>query len=373
VTSSNEADTPQGVQAAFGAINAAGGIDGRKLELVTVDDASTVAGDLAAAQNLVEQKKVFAVIGYSSFLFGSVKYLQSQGIPVMGSAFDGPEWGMEPYHNMFSYNPPASTPFNGQFYTYDSVGKFFKQVGVTKLGGFAYGVSPSATNAIRATFQASAPYGVANCYENLSVPFGTTDFTADALALKNAGCNGAVTAFVDSSDLAMATAVKQSGSAAKILNYTGYDQDTLATAAAREAYNGVYFVNQVLFDKANPGIAQMYSNMEKYISGFNPNTLPDFGLLGGYLSGELTIALMKNAGLNPTRTSFITTNRQYTGFTADGILPSPTNFTNFGTVEMLPQTYCEFFIQLQGSTFVNVEGGTASLCGNRVPYTGVGA
>ena len=166
---------------------------------------------------------------------------------------------MEPYSNMFSANPPASTPFNGVRYTWDSTGKFFKQIGVTKLGGFAYGISPSATNAIKGTFSASAPFGVSQCYANYSVPFGTVDFTADALALKQAGCNGAVTAFVDSSDLSFATAVRQSGNPVKILNYTGYDQQTLATSATREAYNGVYFSNQVLFDKSNPAIAQMYA------------------------------------------------------------------------------------------------------------------
>ncbi len=373
VNSSNEADTPQGVEAAFDAQNAQGGVDGRKLELVVKDDTSTVSGDLTAAQNLVEESKVFGVIGYSSFLFGSAKYLQTQGIPVMGGAFDGPEWGMEPYSNMFSYNPPVSSPFNGQYYTYDGTGKFLKQIGVTKLGGFAYGISPSAGNAIRGTFAASAPHGVSNCYENLSVPYGTTDFTADALALKNSGCDGAVTAFVDSSDLAMATAVKQSGSGAKILNYTGYDEYTVATAAARDAYQGVYFVNQVLFNKSNAGIAQMYASMEKYVPGFNPNTLPDYGLFGGYMSALLTIALLKNAGTNPTRASFISTNRQLTGYTSNGILASPTNFNNFGTVGMLPKTYCEFYIQLQGSNFVNVEGGDTPVCGTLLPYQGAGA
>jgi hypothetical protein len=115
------------------------------------------------------------------------------------------------------------------------------------------------------------------------------------------------------------------------------------------------------------------SRQEKYIPNFNPNSLPDFGLLGGYLAADLTATLLKNAGVNPTRTSFTGTNRQFTGYTADGILPSPTNFTNFGTVEMLPQTLCEYYVQLQGSNFVNVEGGDTSICGSRIPYTGVGA
>jgi branched-chain amino acid transport system substrate-binding protein len=371
VTSSNEQDTPQGALARIEAQNAAGGVNGRKIQLVTEDDQSTVAGDATAARVLVQQKGVFAVIGYSSFLFASTKYLQQQGVPVTGTAFDGPEWGMEPYSNMFSANPPASTPYNGLFYTWDSTGKFFKQVGVTKLSGYAYGISPSATNAIKGTFAASAPHGVAQCSANYSVPFGTVDFTADALALKSAGCDGAVTAFVDSSDLAFATSVKQSNNTAvKILNYTGYDQQTLATAATRAAYSGVYFSSQIFFNKSNSAVAQMYSNMEKYIPHFNPNTIPDFGLFGGYLSADLMIKGLEAGGQNLTRQSFINNLRQVTGYTAGGLLPSPTPFSPFGTPEMLPETYCTYYIQLQGDNFVSVGPGGTAICGSKLSFKG---
>jgi Periplasmic binding protein len=243
---------------------------------------------------------------------------------------------------------------------------------VTKLGGFAYGISPSATNAIKGTFASSAPSGVSQCYADYSVPFGTVDFTAQALALKSASCNGAVTAFVDSSDLAFATSVRQSNNPVKILNYTGYDQQTLSTAATRAAYNGVYFSNQIFFDKSNPAVAQMYTNMEKYIPHFNPNTIPDFGLFGGYLTADLMIKGLEVAGANPTRQSFITNLRQVTGYTAGGLLPSPTPFAPFGTPQMLPETYCTYYIQLQGDNFVSVGPGGNAICGTKVSFKGFG-
>ena len=296
VTSSNEADTPDGAMARIDAQNAAGGVNGRQILLVTVDDQSTTAGDATAAQVLVQQKGVFAVMGYSSFLFASTKYLQQQGMPVTGTAFDGPEWGMEPYSNMFSANPPASTPYNGRALHLGLHREVLQadrgdQAGRLRLRDLAIGDQRH-----QGHLRGSAPSGVSQCYANYSVPFGTVDFTADALALKSAGCNGAVTAFVDSSDLAFATSVRQSGNPVKILNYTGYDQQTLATAATRAAYNGVYFSNQILFDKSNPAIAQMYANMEKYIPHFNPNTIPDFGLFGGYLTADLMIKGLEVAG-----------------------------------------------------------------------------
>src|SRR5579859_5036891 len=87
------------------------GVDGRKIKLEVDDDQSAPATNLTAAQNLVQNKKVFGIVDYSSFAFGGIKYLQQHGVPVTGGGFDGPEWGMQPYTNMFSYLPPVETPF----------------------------------------------------------------------------------------------------------------------------------------------------------------------------------------------------------------------------------------------------------------------
>ena len=77
--------------------------------------------------------------------------------------------------------------------------------------------------------------------------------------------------------------------------------------SVRAEYNGVYFSNQVLFDKSIPAIGQMYANMEKYIPHFNPNTIPDFGLFGGYLTADLMIRGLEAAGrIRPGRRLSVT-------------------------------------------------------------------
>src|SRR5215471_9918123 len=99
--SSTFADSAKGAQARISALNDAGGINGRKITLVTADDQSSVSGDLTAAQDLVN-KGVFAIIDYTPYAFGGYRYLQQKGIPVTGGSFDGPEWGKQPNTNMFS-------------------------------------------------------------------------------------------------------------------------------------------------------------------------------------------------------------------------------------------------------------------------------
>ncbi|WP_380282712.1 ABC transporter substrate-binding protein [Kitasatospora purpeofusca] len=59
-------EVPQAVKAVFDEVNAAGGINGRKLELVSMDDAMNPQRSTEAAVDLVKSKKVVALVGSSS-------------------------------------------------------------------------------------------------------------------------------------------------------------------------------------------------------------------------------------------------------------------------------------------------------------------
>jgi len=347
--------------------NAAGGIDGRQIQLVSADDQSSPAANATASQYLVG-KGVFGVIDFSSFTYGGFKTLQKAGIPVTGLSFDGPEWGADPNTNMFSYQAPTYTPYNGLYYNYDYFGRFLKQVGVTRVAGLAYGISPSSISSIKTMFTGATANGVANCYANYSVPFGGVDFTADVLSMKSAKCDGVVGSFVDASDVALATALKQAGVSSKNLWYTGYDQNTLSTAGARAAFSGSYFSSNILFDPAAvPAVGTMFASFQKYAPAYKGG-IPDFGAYGSYIAADLMIKGLQMAGQNPTRKSFISNLRTVTDYTAGGLFPSPTSFANFGTAAMIPNTGCEYFVQLQGSQFVNTQGGNKAVCGTRISF-----
>lgn len=366
--SSTFADGLAAAQARVDLQNAQGGIDGRKIVLVPADDQSTPTGFTAAAQDLVSEKGVFGVVSYSGFTFAGAKYLQQHGVPVTGDAFDGPEWAQDPNSNMFSYLPPINSSIGGAYYNYDYWGKFLQQIGVTKLAGLAYGISPSSQDSIKATFASAALHGISKCYANYSVPVGGVDFTADALAIKSSGCDGVVGSFVDSSDVGLSTAVEQGGINAKQLYFTGYDQNTLATPAATRAFEGNYFSNNILWDTSNPAVAQMFSALEKYDSSYKAGSLPDFGLYGSYISTDLMIKGLQEAGTNPTRQSFIANLRKITNYTASGLLPGPTSFAGFGTPAMIPQTGCTYFLQLKNGKFVVASPDGKATCANRITY-----
>ncbi len=355
--SSTFADTAAGAQAAVAAQNAAGGVNGRKLVLVTADDQSSPAQDLSAAEDLVSNKKAFAVIGYSPYQFGSAKYLQGAGIPVVGAAFDGPEWGLQPYTNMFSYIPlDASYPAT----TVD--GTFLKSIGVTSMAGFAYGISPSSTASIKQMQKSVTNAGLKAGYTNLSVPFGGADFTADVLQMKGAGVNGYACSCVESSDLALATASSQAGLNAKGLFFTGYSQSTLTNPTAAAAAQNQYFTTvTVPYELHQPATDAILSNLKKYDPSYTGGD-PDYGLQGGYLSAQLMIKGLEVAGQNPTRASFISGLHGVTSYDDGGVLPSPVDLSlaQFGKY---PQNSCAYFVQLKGTTFVPLP----KVCGTLIP------
>jgi len=364
VSSSVDIGAVQGAQARVDAQNAAGGVDGHPLQLAVKDDTSSPQGDLTAAQALVETDHATVIANISSFTFGAMRYLNQHGIPVMGGAFDGPEWTEQPYSNMFAYNPPLQGPINGTYYTYSSAGEFLKSIGARKFAGLAYGISPSAQEAMFAIRSSADQAGLTNCYTNTSVPFGGVDFTADVLQIKKAGCDVVSAPFVDSSDVALAGALAQGGVTAKQLYFTGYDQNILSSPAARAAMNGAYMQAPVNFTTPNAATQQMLNTIKKYDPSFTGG-IPDLGMYAAYLSTDLAIYGLEQAGPNPTSASVISHLRNVSNYTAGGILASPTNFTGFATPAMFPSTSCGYIVQLQGDKFVTANGGKP-VCGSRI-------
>ncbi len=370
VAASSYTNGQYGAVARIDAQNAAGGVDGHKLQLIVKDDASSPSQNTTAAQDLVQNAGVFGVIDFSSFTFAAAPYLHSAGIPVTSWAVDGPEWIEQPYTNMFDVNPPTLGPINGVYYYYLSgLVKFLKSTGITKLAGLSYGISPSAQRATNQLLQAAKKdAGIATCYNNSSVPFGAVDFTADVLSMKSAGCNGVNAAFVDSSDIALSSEVKQAGLHAVQYYETGYDQSVIDNPSALAAMDGDYVAIQYNFIRPNAATAKMLANLVRYDPKFHKGDIPSMGTYGSYLAADLMIKGLQLAGKNPTRQKFITNLRKDCNYTAEGVLPSPTSMCHFGTLAMLPKQFCTYLVQLRGTHFVLANGGKP-LCSIRQAQT----
>lgn len=356
-----------GAQARIDAQNAAGGVNGHKLELAVEDDQSSPSDNQTAAQLLV-QKGAFGIVEDTSFTFGASKYLNQQGVPVTGAAIDGPEWGQEPNTNMFSVTGIGSTPINGKYYAYDTNARFLKAIGVTKLAGAVFAIQ-SAIQAMSSTFQTAAPLGISQCYVNNSIPFGAADFTAVVLAIKSAGCNGVVGVTLLSTDIALSGALKQGGLAsAKQLYYTAYDQNLLNQPSALATMKGDYTTTAINYSDPSTGARTMLAQLKKY-TPFH-GTIPSLNISQGWAATDLMIKGLQLAGANPTRHAFISKLRQVSGYTASGLYPSPgVSFEHFGTVAQFPKSQCSYFMKIETSGFVPYNGGKL-VCGKLVATNG---
>ncbi len=82
------ADVNAGLKAALAAANQAGGVAGRRLELVTADDGGRRDAVLENTRKLVEQDQVVALVGYTSGagVEASLAYIDRMRVPIIGPA-----------------------------------------------------------------------------------------------------------------------------------------------------------------------------------------------------------------------------------------------------------------------------------------------
>ncbi len=88
----------QGLAAAFAEANQAGGVNGRKIELVSVNDGYEPDKSIVAAKTLIDQDKVFALIGsVGTPTAAAIEPITAEaGVPFIG-AFSGAEFLREPF------------------------------------------------------------------------------------------------------------------------------------------------------------------------------------------------------------------------------------------------------------------------------------
>jgi branched-chain amino acid transport system substrate-binding protein len=351
-TASSYANDQFGAQAYFDAVNAAGGVDGHKIDLVLGDTQGSASGNLTAAQTMVEDKGAYAVIDLSTATFGAATYLQKQGVPVIGAEVDGPEWGQKPNSNMFSVSGTLLTPYNGKTYSYNNGVELFKQLHDNKLAQIVANV-PSAISAADSTFAAAKSIGVSQCLDAVT-PLGDVNFTTFALQMKSLKCNAVEVLSTVSTCIAVASALKQAG-LNKVADVcaTGYDQSVLDQPSALAAMQGVLTGTSinVLGNDIDAPTKLFLSRLKKYTAF--AGGIPNVNIIYAYESAALVVKGLQLAGPTASRASFISHLRTISSFTGAGLIAAPgDNFTHFGTLASLPKKACGLYYEIKGKSYV---------------------
>jgi branched-chain amino acid transport system substrate-binding protein len=354
VASPNFEDSSKACQARVDAQNAKGGVNGRKIDLQAIDDKSSPA-NLTAAQDLVQNRNVFAVVDNSSFAFLAYRFLLSSGVPMIGGGFDGTYYSQKGNENIIDASGNGTPPPSGIIFT-NGV-QVAKDLGATKIGSVAYGISPSSTGVARDTQKYAAPaVGLKPVYLNTSVDFGATDVGPIVLGIKNSGADAVYLPLDGNTNLAIAAGLKQNNVPMKaVLMASGYGQAMLDSPIAKtldktDVVSQIYKPAEL---KNDPAVKKFRADLKKYagITG-----VPDYGAYTGYLSCDLAIAGLAAAGKNPTRQGFIDGIHNMGTYNAANLTCAPfdVSLKNFGKT---PTRGCQYFITFKNGKFVVMNKG----------------
>ncbi|SFP59965.1 ABC-type branched-chain amino acid transport system, substrate-binding protein [Bradyrhizobium sp. Ghvi] len=287
-----------GIVAAFNEINAKGGVHGRKLRLISRDDGYDPDRSVAETLKLIEDDKVFALIGAvgTPTAIATIPVTSVRNIPFIGP-FSGAEFLRDPelsnvVNIRASYSAETETLIKrltedrhftriGIFYQDDSFGRdglagvksALARRGLELAAEGTFERNTRAVSAAWRTIKRAEPEAI--------VMVGTYGPSAEFIKLAHR--NGAYPTFVN-------------------ISFVG------ATALARElGHDGEgVIVSQVVPFPWDRSI-KLVADYQAAQTALDPTTTPDFVSLEGYISGRLAAAALEKAGPNPTRAGLLDT------------------------------------------------------------------
>jgi len=280
-----------GLDAYLASVNARGGVQGKKLRLISYDDSYQPAQTTALVKKLVYQDHVFAMVGSigSPTNAAVYKFLDSVGVPLLGMGSGSPIF----YHPTRKYVFPA-----WPLYTTDgkTMGAFIKK---------HFPKQPVAIIYQDDAFGKPIRDGILSEIgrADMTIPYvpSQVDFSSDVIKLKSAGIKV----------VALAT-IATSG--AQILNQMaglGYDPTRILTSSAC-GYTGIFKTIPSLnnayctaFLPAPGSSNPQWQNFEKGMKQYEPGKAADVYAAWGWLAGEVAVAGLERIKGPITRDSFV--------------------------------------------------------------------
>ena len=283
-----------GVKAYLDHVNAQGGVHGRKIELATEDDRYETSVAPAASKKLIEEHKVFALIGYVGTPTGvaHLPVVTQAKVPLVGM-FTGAEVLRVPF-NRYIFHVRASY--------YDETDKIVEQV--VSIGGKKIAV-----------FYQNDAYGqaglkgveIATQKRNMkiaalgTVERNTVKVEAAVQAINAAKPDAVVMISAYTSCAEFIRQMQRAGSAATFYNVSFVGSKALADALGKEGV-GVAISQVVPFPwgRAVPVVKEYQELATK--AGY---TDFNFSAMEGFLSAKVAVEGLRRAGRNLTRDTFI--------------------------------------------------------------------
>jgi len=283
-----------GIKAYFDYVNERGGVHGRKLELVSEDDKYEASVAPVASKKLIEEHRVFALLGYVGTPTGAahLPVVTQAKVPLVGM-FTGAEILRAPL-NRYVFHVRASY--------YDETEKIVEQV--VSTGGKKISVFYQADNygeaGRKGTEIALTKRGMV-IHSSGTVERNTVKVEEAVKAIQASEPDAIVMVSAYTSCAEFIRQMRKAGSGATFYNVSFVGSKALADALGSDG-SGVAISQVVPFPwgSAVPVVKEYQSLAKK--SGFADY---NFSAMEGFLTAKVMVEALRRAGKNPTRESLV--------------------------------------------------------------------
>jgi len=304
-----------GTEAYAAYVNSRGGVDGRKIVVSSANDQFQGALNRQEVHNVIQTD--FASVGGLSLedSFSEPLIAANPGFPDITASLDP---ATERLPNNFSPSPASDGWPTGPLL-------YFKQRYPTQIAHTATVIAdlPSTELAWANEKKAMQHLGYKVLYDP-ALPATTTDFTAQVLAMKNAGVQ---ILFLEQEPQNYASAIfrdlgQQNFHPVVVLGAPSYNSQLIGNSGGPQAVDGAY-LEQAASLYLGEDVAQIpaIATFNAWVQLVSPGFKPDFFALAGWLCGELFVDALRNAGTNPSRGSLLQALRKITAFNSGNLIP----------------------------------------------------
>ena len=314
-----------GIEAAFHEINNAGGVNGRRLELVSFDDAYEPEAAIANTTRLIDEEQVFALIGAvgTPTSRSATPVAAEAGVPYLspftGAAFlRDPEWD-----NIINLR----SSYNQE--TEEMVARLTEDLGITRIAVMyqddSYGQAGFRGASAALDRRGMKPISVGR------YPRNTTAVKTGLLDLMDGSPEAVIIIGAYKPVASLISWARQLEFDPVFVNISFVGSNALAQELGGTGA-GVYVTQVVPFpqDDSIPIVASYHRALQSY----DPTAVPGFVSLEGYMAGRLAIAGVESCGQEVDRNCFLDNIRGSGPIDLDGFILEYGETDNQGSDEV---------------------------------------
>ena len=312
----------RGLQAFVQYTNDHGGVHGRKIRLESCNDSEDRTKNLSCAQDLVENKHVFALLANNTRAEGgSTTYLNQQNVPVfMGMQISNANSRFPNYFGIYGTGCPRdgnNVCYNDQIYNSSGNYRWFKEhVGTHKAAVFYYGLIAISADAGAFVQQGLKDEG----YDvtGYDVNFANPNFDQAVQDMKNNGTDMILDVIDDGTNRKLCDTMQRYNLTvkAKVSTVVSYG-DEIGTDFSDVCRNSIYITGStVSYDAvSNPAVKEFRDAFATY----EPDAPLHQWSLEGWMAGKAFVDAISSMGAAPTRAGLVSWLNGQKGYTNGGL------------------------------------------------------